>query len=50
MVGWVSGDVLEYLWGLGFAKEARGEVVECLLPLDYHIWGHSLVEWYLVKA
>ena len=25
--GDVSGDLLEYLWGLGFPKEAGGEVI-----------------------
>ena len=45
----MSGDVLKDLWGLCFTKEAGGEVVECVLPGDDNIGGHSRVKWDLVE-
>ena len=37
-VGDVSGDLLEDLGCLCFSKEACGEVIQGVLPHDYHVW------------
>ena len=50
VVGDVACDELENPWGLGFAKEAGGVVVESVAPGDDHVRGHGVVEEELVEA